>query len=112
MPQTRQPNIYMVPFRCKITGAKRDAPRLAKPRVPLWCQDGMQSLTSISLAKLTWITANAEPERCVKGAKQFIVWHQDEGNNIVFPELAVERGGIWRSPGELRVNLSRRDSDN
>ncbi|KAH7101427.1 hypothetical protein BKA62DRAFT_795448 [Auriculariales sp. MPI-PUGE-AT-0066] len=73
-----QPNMYMTPFRCKVTGARPDAPKLAKPQVPVWCQD--------------------EPEKCVTGAKQFLAWHQKEGNNIVFPEFAEEKGAIWRSP--------------
>lgn len=55
-------NMYMQGFKCNITGASSNARRLAKAQVPLYCEN--------------------EPEKCVKGAKQMLAWHQATGNNI------------------------------
>jgi len=56
-----QPNMYMQPFRCRVTGAKSTTP-VAAAQPPRWCEDNSNG--------------------CVKGAKQMIYWHQLTGNNI------------------------------
>ncbi|EJD48785.1 hypothetical protein AURDEDRAFT_60471 [Auricularia subglabra TFB-10046 SS5] len=72
-----QANVYMHPYRCKVTNARPEARRPARARPPVWCED--------------------EPERCVKGPKQMVIAHQREGNNV---ELSgKQRDGLWKSPG-------------
>jgi len=56
-----EPNMYHQPFKCNVTGATSTTP-LATPRPPVWCED--------------------DQSKCVKGAKQMIYWHQQDGNNI------------------------------
>ncbi|KAJ7684356.1 hypothetical protein DFH06DRAFT_5071 [Mycena polygramma] len=56
-----QPNMYMVPYRCKVTGAtSTKAVGAAKP--PVWCENNAGG--------------------CTSGPKQMIYWNQNEGNNI------------------------------
>jgi hypothetical protein len=55
-------NMYMQGFKCNVTGASPTAKPLAKAQVPVYCEN--------------------EPEKCVKGAKQMLAWHQATGNNI------------------------------
>ncbi|KAJ7765721.1 hypothetical protein B0H16DRAFT_1524121 [Mycena metata] len=56
-----QPNLYNIPYRCMVTGAKSTtAVGAAKP--PVWCQNN--------------------PDGCTKGPKQLIYWNQLDGNNI------------------------------
>ncbi|ETI20580.1 hypothetical protein G647_08618 [Cladophialophora carrionii CBS 160.54] len=57
-----QPNIYMQGFKCMVTGATSTAP-LAKAQPPVMCDQ--------------------DTSKCVKGAKQMIVWNQLTGNNVV-----------------------------
>ncbi|KIW22157.1 uncharacterized protein PV07_12478 [Cladophialophora immunda] len=57
-----QPNIYMQGFKCMVTGATSTIP-LAKAQAPVMC--------------------DTDPSKCVKGAKQMIVWNQLTGNNVV-----------------------------
>lgn len=53
--------MYQVPYRCKVTGAKSTkAVGQGKPAV--WCED--------------------DSSKCVKGPKQMLYWHQNNGNNI------------------------------
>jgi hypothetical protein len=66
-----QPNMYLQLFRCKVTGAKANAPAVAPAKAAVWCQD--------------------DQENCTKGAKQLVVWHQNERNNIAF--TGVGRAG-------------------
>jgi len=56
-----QPNMYMQPHRCLVTGATSTT-RVAPAKPPVWCED--------------------DPSACVKGAKQMIYWNQASGNNI------------------------------
>jgi hypothetical protein len=49
-------------FKCNVTGASATAQPLAKAQVPVYCEN--------------------EPDKCVKGAKQMLAWHQATGNNI------------------------------
>jgi hypothetical protein len=49
-------------FKCNVTNTSPTAKPLAKAQVPVYCEN--------------------EPERCVKGAKQMLAWHQATGNNI------------------------------
>jgi hypothetical protein len=63
--------MYMQGFKCTVTGAK--ATHALAPAVPaVYCKD--------------------DPSRCVKGAKQMIVFNQAEGDNVPVPREA-------RSPG-------------
>lgn len=56
--------MYLQLFRCKVTGAKANAPAVAPAKPAVWCED--------------------HPETCTKGAKQMVIWHQNERNNIAF----------------------------
>lgn len=53
--------MYMQGFKCNVTGSTSTIP-LATPKPPVWCEGA--------------------PNKCVKGAKQLIGWHQKTGNNI------------------------------
>jgi hypothetical protein len=56
-----QPNVYMQGFRCKVTrpeGSGSGKP-LAKAQAPVYCE--------------------GEGEKCVQGAKQIIIWNQQDG---------------------------------
>ena len=57
-----QPNMFMQPFKCRVTGATSVTP-VAAAQPPRWCE--------------------GNPDACVKGAKQMVSWHQASGNNIV-----------------------------
>jgi hypothetical protein len=57
-----QPNIYLEPIRCQVTGVTSTTP-LATPKPAVWCED--------------------DKSKCVEGAKQVIIWNQKERNNIV-----------------------------
>jgi hypothetical protein len=70
-----QPNMYMQPFRCQVTGAKSAKP-VASAKPPVWCEGN----------------SNA----CVKGAKQMIYWNQLEGNNIEVD--GYDQSGTHKSP--------------
>ncbi|KAH7099231.1 hypothetical protein BKA62DRAFT_750627 [Auriculariales sp. MPI-PUGE-AT-0066] len=63
---------------CKVTGARADAPKLAKAQKPVWCEDN-------------------EGE-CVKGAKGLTIWLQKEDNTFEF-EHKQQKDGKLRSPG-------------
>ena len=56
-----EPNMYMEPLKCRVTGATSRIP-VATAQPPRWCEDN--------------------PIACVKGAKQMIFWNQASGNNI------------------------------
>ncbi|CAG8690055.1 15437_t:CDS:2, partial [Acaulospora colombiana] len=56
------PNMYMMPHKCKVTGATSTTP-LAPAVPPQWCED--------------------DEARCVQGPKQMIFWNQLDGNNVV-----------------------------
>jgi hypothetical protein len=62
--------MYMQGFKCKVTGANSTTP-VAPAVPPVYCAD--------------------DASKCVKGAKQMIVWHQLEGNNV-FPPDGVSPG--------------------
>jgi hypothetical protein len=102
------PNIYMQGFKCKVTNVTSDK-KLAKAKSPVPCKD--------------------DQGKCVKGAKQIIVWHRKlipengwrsakkeieelEGNNVEddyqFPGYNTEMGWSngklsWREI-EIRTN--------
>ena len=65
-----EPSMYMHGFKCKVTGAKSTTP-LASAKPPVYCKD--------------------DRNKCVKGAKQMVVWHQAEGDNV-FPPQSVSPG--------------------
>ncbi|KZV88442.1 hypothetical protein EXIGLDRAFT_772722 [Exidia glandulosa HHB12029] len=73
-----QSNMYQLPFKCKVTGAKLTATPLGKPKVPVWCQSNQKA--------------------CVKGPKQMVIQYQASGNNVVLPPGMQAEGG-WPSPG-------------
>jgi hypothetical protein len=54
-------NLYMQPFRCKVTNVRSTARELASPKVPVRCDQ--------------------DKSKCVKGAKGLIIAYQKEGNN-------------------------------
>lgn len=56
-----EPNMYHVPFKCKVTGATSNKV-VGTPNPPKWCEDNTSA--------------------CVTGPKQMIYWNQLEGNNI------------------------------
>lgn len=56
------PNMYLQLFRCKVTGANANASAIAPAKPPAWCEDNLSA--------------------CTKGAKQMVIWHQAERNNI------------------------------
>jgi hypothetical protein len=53
---------YMQGFKCNVTNASPAAAPLAKAQVPVFCGN--------------------ESDKCLKGAKQMLAWHQATGNNI------------------------------
>ncbi|KAK0636799.1 hypothetical protein B0T17DRAFT_482458, partial [Bombardia bombarda] len=59
-----QPNMYMQNFKCHVTGSTSNKV-VAKAKPPVYCADN--------------------PANCVKGPKQMIAWHQQEGNNVFPP---------------------------
>ncbi|KAF9476867.1 hypothetical protein BDN70DRAFT_881859 [Pholiota conissans] len=56
-----EPNMYMQPFRCKVTGQTGTQP-VSRATAPMWCE-GNQS-------------------QCIAGAKQMVFYGQIEGNNV------------------------------
>ncbi|KAG6819334.1 hypothetical protein H0H93_012810 [Arthromyces matolae] len=69
------PNMYMLPYKCKVTGVTGNA--AVAPGTPaVWCED--------------------DPSKCVVGAKQMIYWHQADGNNIQVD--GVDLAGEPKSP--------------
>ncbi|KZV79310.1 hypothetical protein EXIGLDRAFT_846655 [Exidia glandulosa HHB12029] len=72
-----QANVYMHPYRCKVTNARPDARPPARARPPVWCE--------------------GNPEGCMRGAKQMVIAHQAEGNNVVLSGKQAD--GSWKSPG-------------
>lgn len=56
-----QPNMYMTPFKCKVTGATSTTP-VAPGKPPTWCEGNQGA--------------------CTKGAKQMIYFNQADGNNV------------------------------
>ncbi|RDB14866.1 hypothetical protein Hypma_016410 [Hypsizygus marmoreus] len=70
-----EPNMYMLPYRCKVTGTTGNA-AVAPGIPPVWCED--------------------DPSRCTKGPRQLIYWNQLEGNNIVVS--GQDLAGDPRSP--------------
>ncbi|KIY64670.1 hypothetical protein CYLTODRAFT_413158 [Cylindrobasidium torrendii FP15055 ss-10] len=56
-----QANMYMHPYKCKVTGASGTA-AVGAPQSPEWCED--------------------DESKCVSGPKKFMIWNQNEGNNV------------------------------
>ncbi|KAF5359754.1 hypothetical protein D9756_003021 [Leucocoprinus leucothites] len=69
-PDSGAPQIYMNGFHCDVTGAKPDAPALAKSQVAKRC--GHDPATGRS----------GNPNNCTIGAKQPLYWYQKERNNM------------------------------
>lgn len=67
--------MYMQGFKCKVTGVTGSS-ALAPARPPVWCEDDLA--------------------RCVRGAKQMVVWNQLEGNNVEIS--GFDLSGSNRSP--------------
>jgi hypothetical protein len=67
--------MYMMPYRCKVTGKSGDA-AVAAGIPPTWCEDN--------------------PSNCTKGARQMVYWNQLERNNIVVS--GSDLAGDPRSP--------------
>ncbi|KAL1722963.1 hypothetical protein EV715DRAFT_287003 [Schizophyllum commune] len=82
-----QPNMYMLGFRCRVTGEPGHLP-LAAPRSAVYCGEG-KSATPAALRK---------NPKCVKGAKKFLSWQQKEGNTVHEKQWADERGQL-KFPG-------------
>ncbi|KAL1676931.1 hypothetical protein EV122DRAFT_266557 [Schizophyllum commune] len=82
-----QPNMYMLGFRCRVTGQPGHLP-LATPRSAVYCGEG-KSATPAALRK---------NPKCVKGAKKFLSWQQKEGNTVHEKQWADERGQL-KFPG-------------
>lgn len=74
-----QANMNMNAFRCRVTGARPDAPKLAKPVPAKWCE--------------------GKPDDCVKGAKQITIYHQQPEINTVDIDNIQQADGHWASPG-------------
>ncbi|KAJ7891382.1 hypothetical protein B0H14DRAFT_2335963 [Mycena olivaceomarginata] len=70
-----QPNMYHLPYRCKVTGAT-STKAVGTPKPPVWCENN--------------------PDGCTKGPKQMIYWNQNEGNNIQVDGL--DAAGEPKSP--------------
>ncbi|CAK5275406.1 unnamed protein product [Mycena citricolor] len=70
-----QPNMYMLPYRCTVTGAS-STKAVGTPQPPVWCQD--------------------DPSSCTKGPKQMIYWNQADGNNIEVS--GYDNAGEFKSP--------------
>ncbi|KAF9263160.1 hypothetical protein L218DRAFT_959476 [Marasmius fiardii PR-910] len=70
-----EPDIYMQPFRCRITGTPGPTPLATPAQPPAFCK--------------------ANSDTCIQGAKQMIFWNQQEGNNVP----ADTSGGASTSPG-------------
>ncbi|KAJ7612109.1 hypothetical protein FB45DRAFT_939883 [Roridomyces roridus] len=70
-----QPNMYHLPYRCTVTGAT-STKAIGTPQPPVWCQD--------------------DSSKCVKGPKQMLYWHQNDGDNIEVDGL--DNAGQPKSP--------------
>lgn len=71
-------------FRCKVTGARADAPAVARPQVATWCEDDQTA--------------------CVKGPKGIIIHSQDPAiNNVPEADMRnlskLQNDKKFRSPG-------------
>ena len=71
-----EPNSYMQGFNCKVSNSISNIP-IAAPKPAVWCEGA--------------------PEKCTKGAKQIIGWHQKSGNNIQVE--GYDLAGVPKSPG-------------
>ncbi|KAF9005326.1 hypothetical protein BDZ89DRAFT_598361 [Hymenopellis radicata] len=70
------PNMYMHPYRCKVTGATATT-AVGTPQDAQWCEDNSAD--------------------CVTGPKKFIVMNQNEGNTISL--FGYQLNGQEKSPG-------------
>lgn len=70
-----QPNIYHMPYKCRVTGATSTTP-LAAAKPPVWCEGNQTA--------------------CTEGAKQMVYWNQNDGNNIEVDGYDLE--GSHKSP--------------
>ncbi|KAF9256181.1 hypothetical protein L218DRAFT_975456 [Marasmius fiardii PR-910] len=59
-----EPNMYMQPFKCTVTGASPSAHAVASAKPPVYCE--------------------GNPSGCTAGAKQMVFYNQKEGNNVVY----------------------------
>jgi hypothetical protein len=56
------PNMYMNAFRCRVTGAKANAPKLAKAQPAVWCED--------------------DQTKCKKGPKGITIYNQRKRSTL------------------------------
>jgi hypothetical protein len=68
--------MYMMPHKCKVTGATSTTP-IAPAVPPQWCEE--------------------DETQCVQGSKQMIFWNQLDGNNVI--TTGTQKDGDWKSPG-------------
>lgn len=54
--------MYMAPWKCTVTGAKPNAPQLAVPRDPVWCEYVL-FVPPTPRSRLTQFVAEATPAR-------------------------------------------------
>ncbi|KAL0058004.1 hypothetical protein AAF712_015340, partial [Marasmius tenuissimus] len=73
-----EPDIYMQPFRCRVTGTPGYTP-LSPAKAPAYCL--------------------ANPSSCMSGAKQMIFWNQAEGNNVEGSASPGYNTGMGWAPG-------------
>ena len=67
--------MFMQAFKCRVTGATSTVP-LATPKPAVYCRD--------------------DPSKCVKGAKQILVWNQKENNTF---SMNGKTYGLYEAPG-------------
>ncbi|KAH7096963.1 hypothetical protein BKA62DRAFT_717982 [Auriculariales sp. MPI-PUGE-AT-0066] len=71
-------NMYMNAIRCRVTGARPDAPKIAKPVPAKWCEN--------------------KPEDCVTGAKTITIWHQHKDIDTIDLDGVIQAEGNWATP--------------
>ncbi|KAG7086112.1 hypothetical protein E1B28_003626 [Marasmius oreades] len=59
-----EPNMYMQPFKCTVTGSSPNARPVAPAKPPVYCE--------------------GNPSGCTAGAKQMVFYNQLEGNNVQY----------------------------
>jgi len=69
----------MNPFKCRVTGAKANAPKLAKAQRAKWCE--------------------GKPADCVKGAKGITIFNQQTAANTIELKGKYQADGLEASPG-------------
>ncbi|KAH7096951.1 hypothetical protein BKA62DRAFT_662307 [Auriculariales sp. MPI-PUGE-AT-0066] len=73
------PNMYMNGMKCKVTGARSDAPKVAQAQKAKWCE--------------------GKQDDCVKGAKGITIYNQQPDINTVDLQGIYQADGQEASPG-------------